>query len=139
MNTSFWNRIAIVMGVFMLSAGVMHFANPDFFNDIVPPWLPPSESFWTYISGVAEIVIALMLFNPATRRRGAYWAVALFIAVYPANLYMTWDWRDRTASEQFISWVRLPFQFLFIWAALQIAQANPDTSRPVMPGDVEAR
>ena len=139
MNSSVWNRAAVVMGVFLFFAGVMHFASPDFFNDIVPPWLPPSESFWTYISGVAEIVIALMLWRASTRRRGAYWAVALFIAVYPANLYMTWDWRDRTVSEQFISWARLPFQFLFIWVALQIARANPDTSRPRMPGDVEAR
>ena len=139
MNTPFWNRIAVVMGFFMLFAGVMHFVNPQFFNDIVPPWLPPSESFWTYISGVAEIVIALLLFRPSTRRIGAYWAVALFVAVYPANLYMTWDWRDRAASEQFVSYARLPFQFLFIWAAIQDAKANPDTSRPVAPGDVVAR
>lgn len=138
MNTTFWNRIAVVMGVFLLFAGITHFTNPDFFNDIVPPWLPPSESFWTYISGVAEIVIALMLFTPSTRRRGAVLAVALFVAVYPANIYMTWDWRDRTFSEQFVSWARLPFQFLFIWAAVRIARANPDTSRPVAPGDVQA-
>lgn len=136
MNTTFWNRIGIVVGIFLFFAGVMHFASPDFFNDIVPPWLPPSESFWTYISGVAEIVIAVMLFNPSTRRRGAYAAVALFVAVYPANIYMTWDWRDRAASEQFVSYARLPFQFLFIWAALQVARANPDTSRPLAPGDV---
>jgi uncharacterized membrane protein len=139
MNTPFWNRIAIVMGFFLLFAGIMHFVNPQFFNDIVPPWMPPNESFWTYISGVAEIVIAIMLFRTNTRRQGAYLAVALFVAVYPANLYMTWDWRDRTASEQFVSYARLPFQFLFIWAALQIARANPDTSRPVAPGDVVAR
>ena len=139
MNTPFWNRIAVVMGFFMLFAGVMHFVNPQFFNDIVPPWLPPNEAFWTYVSGVAEIVIALMLFRSSTRRRGAYLAVALFIAVYPANLYMTWDWRDRAASEQFVSYARLPFQFLFIWAAVQIARANPDTSHPVAPGDVVAR
>jgi uncharacterized membrane protein len=139
MNTPFWNRIAVVMGFFMLFAGVMHFVNPQFFNDIVPPWLPPNEAFWTYVSGVAEIVIALMLFRSSTRRRGAYLAVALFIAVYPANLYMTWDWRDRAASEQFVSYARLPFQFLFIWAAVHIARANPDTSHRVAPGDVVAR
>jgi uncharacterized membrane protein len=131
--------MAIVMGFFLLFAGIMHFVNPQFFNDIVPPWLPPNESFWTYISGVAEIVIALMLFRSSTRRQGAYLAVALFVAVYPANLYMTWDWRDRAASEQFVSYARLPFQFLFIWVAVQVARANPDTSRPVVPGDVVAR
>ena len=117
-----FDLLAFVIGMFLLIAGVTHFANPDFFNDIVPPWLPPSEAFWTYISGVAEIIVGAMLLRPATRRLGAYAAAGLFIAVYPANLYMAWDWRDHPASDQLISYGRLPFQFLFIWLALRIAQ-----------------
>lgn len=135
-TTGAWDKVAVVLGVFVGFAGVMHFVDPGFFNDIVPPWLPPGESFWTYLSGAAEIVIAIMLLNPSTRRRGAIWAIVLFIAVYPANLWMTWDWRDRSVGEQIISWVRLPFQFLFIWLAARVLRANPDTSRPVAPGDV---
>ena len=121
------------MGVFVLFAGVMHFASPGFFNDIVPPWLPPSESFWTYASGLAEIVIGLMLLRPSTRRRGALAAVWLYVLVYPANIYMTWDWRDRPVGDQVVSWVRLPFQFVFIWVALRVASASDD--RPAMPGE----
>ncbi len=117
-----FDLLAFVIGMFLLIAGITHFANPDFFNDIVPPWLPPSEAFWTYISGVAEIIVGAMLLRPATRRLGAYAAAGLFIAVYPANLYMAWDWRDHPASDQLISYGRLPFQFLFIWLALRIAQ-----------------
>ena len=126
-----WNRIAVITGLFLLFAGVMHFASPGFFNDIVPPWLPPSEAFWTYVSGAAELVIGIMLLRPSTRRRGALAAVWLFIAVYPANLYMTWDWRDHSVSDQIVSWVRLPFQFLFIWVAMRIASANDN--RPAYP------
>lgn len=121
------------MGVFVLFAGVMHFASPGFFNEIVPPWLPPSESFWTYASGLAEVVIGLMLLRPSTRRRGALAAVWLYVLVYPANLYMTWDWRDRPVGDQIVSWVRLPFQFAFIWVALRVASASDD--RPAMPGE----
>ncbi len=113
--------LAIIIGAFMLFAGVMHFANPSFFNEIVPPWLPPSEPFWTYVSGVAEIVIGIMLLRPSTRRLGALAAIWLFIAVYPANLYMAWDWRDRPFNEQLVSYGRLPFQFLFIWLAWRVA------------------
>ena len=127
----FWNRIAIVTGLFILFAGVMHFASPGFFNDIVPPWMPFGRSFWTYVSGVAELIIGTMILRPSSRRRGAMAAVFLFIGVYPANLYMTWDWRDRSVSEQIVSWVRLPFQFLFIWVALRIA-AHSD-NRPAYP------
>ena len=113
--------LAIVIGAFVLFAGIMHFANPSFFNEIVPPWLPPSEAFWTYVSGVAEIIIGVLLLRPSTRRVGALAAIWLFIAVYPSNLYMAWDWRDRPASEQLVAYGRLPFQFLFIWLAWRVA------------------
>lgn len=136
MNTTLWNRIAVVMGLFVGFAGVMHFVSPDFFNDIVPPWLPPSESFWTYLSGVAEVVIAILLLRPSSRRVGAIAAIWLYIAVYPANIYMAWDWRDKPFSEQVVSYGRLPFQFLFIWIAWKISRANSDSDRPVAPGDV---
>lgn len=132
-SRDFWNRIGAVMGLFVLFAGIMHFASPGFFNEIVPPWLPPSESFWTYASGLAEIVIGLMLLRPSTRRRGALAAVWLYVLVYPANIYMTWDWRDRPVGDQIVSWVRLPFQFVFIWIALRVASASHD--RPAMPGE----
>ena len=136
MNNNFWNRIAIVVALFLGFAGVMHFASPQFFNDIVPPWLPPSREFWTYISGVVELVVAYLLFRPSLRRTGAIASVWLFIGVYPANLYMAWDWRDKAFSDQLVAYGRLPFQFLFIWVALKIAAANPDTERPAVPGDV---
>jgi uncharacterized membrane protein len=128
------NRLAKVLALFLGFAGIMHFANPSFFNDIVPPWLPPSRAFWTYISGVAELITAALLIRPATRRTGAIAAVWLFIAVYPANIYMVWDWRNEPASQQFISWARLPFQFLFVWVALQVSKVN--NNHPIAPGDI---
>ena len=130
------SRLPIIVGLLLGFAGIMHFANPSFFNDIVPPWLPPSREFWTYISGVAEIIAAILLLRPATRRAGGIAALWLFIAVYPANLYMTWDWRNEAASQQFISWARLPFQFLFIWAAWSIIQSHTADDHPAAPGDV---
>ena len=117
--------LAIVVGSFITVAGVMHFVNPAFFDAIVPPALPPGARFWTYASGVAELIIGPMVLVPRWRRLGAIAAIALFIAVYPANLYMAWDWRDRPAGEQFVAYARLPFQFLFIWWAWRIAQRAP--------------
>lgn len=120
--------IALGLGTFITLAGVMHFANPSFFDDIVPPWLPPSERFWTYVSGVAELIVGPMLLVPRTRRLGALAAIGLFVAVYPANLYMVWDWRDRPAGEQFVAWARLPFQFLFIWLAWKVYRRESNRS-----------
>lgn len=114
--------VALGLGGFITLAGIMHFANPDFFNDIVPPRLPLSESFWTYASGVVELVVGPMLLWRRSRRSGAAAAIALFIGVYPANVYMAWDWRDEPFSKQIVSYGRLPFQFLFIWLAWRVWQ-----------------
>ena len=123
-HVSLKDKLWISLGVFIYLAGIAHFVNPDFFDAIVPPWLPLSERFWTYISGLAEIAVGIAVLVPKYRRIGGWAAFALFIAVYPANLYMVWDWRDRTTAEQVVSWVRLPFQFLFFWVALQVASTS---------------
>lgn len=120
--------VALGLGTFITLAGVMHFANPSFFDDIVPPWLLPSERFWTSVSGVAELIVGPMLLVPRTRRIGALAATVLFVAVYPANLYMLWDWRDGPAGEQFVAWARLPFQFLFIWLAWKVYRRESNRS-----------
>jgi uncharacterized membrane protein len=110
--------------VFLTVAGVMHFVNPSFFDAIVPPWLGPSERFWTYASGVAELMVGPLLIIRRTRRIGALAAIVVLIAVYPANLYMVWDWRDRSFGERTVSWARLPFQFVFIWLAWMVARSQ---------------
>lgn len=115
------------MGIAVTLAGITHFTNPGFFDEIVPPWLPPSERFWTILSGIAELAIGPALIWRRTRRAAAIAAVILFVAVYPANLYMTWDWRDRPASEQIVSWLRLPLQFVFIALAVMVARRSPQS------------
>jgi uncharacterized membrane protein len=113
------------MGAFLTIAGVMHFVSPAFFDAIVPPWLPPGQRFWTFASGVAELVVGPLLLPRRTRRAAAYAAIVLLVAVYPANLYMVWDWRDRSVGEQLVAWGRLPFQFLFLWMVWQVARPQP--------------
>jgi len=120
-------RLAVGLGAGIGAAGVLHFVRPEFFDAIVPPWLPPSQRFWTLISGVAELVVGVMLFVPRWRRSGAIALFVLLVAVYPANLYMTWDWRDRPTGERVVSWVRLPLQFV-LFALARMASGPWRTS-----------
>jgi len=46
-----------LLAAFLLGAGIMHFVNPGFFDEIVPPWVPGSARAATYVSGVAETSI----------------------------------------------------------------------------------
>ncbi len=120
-------RLAVGLGAGIGAAGVMHFVRPEFFDAIVPPWLPPSQRFWTLISGVAELVVGVMLFVPRWRRSGAIALFVLLVAVYPANLSLTWDWRDRPTGERVVSWVRLPLQFV-LFALARMASGPWRTS-----------
>jgi len=138
MSPSTIRRIATAIGTFVTLAGVMHFVNPKFFNDIVPPWLPPSESFWTYLSGVAELIVGPMLLWPKYRKQGALAAIVLFVAVYPGNMYMVWDWRDEPFSKQIVAYGRLPFQFVFIWLAWKVFKDSSASETRLRPNRLDA-
>ena len=97
-------------------AGVAHFVRPEFFDEIVPHALPASPRAWTYVSGVAELACAVAVARTATRRAGGLAAAALFVAVFPANIQMAVDWRDRSARKRATAYGRLPLQLpLVLW------------------------
>jgi uncharacterized membrane protein len=98
-------------------AGITHFAQPKQYDQIVPPQMPGKARWWTYGSGVAELALGAAIANPSTRRRGATAAAGLFVAVFPANVQMAWDWRDRGPLARTIAYGRLPLQApLVAWA-----------------------
>ncbi|MFM8713887.1 MAG: hypothetical protein ACKOE7_11080, partial [Actinomycetota bacterium] len=111
-----------LLAAFLLGAGIMHFVNPSFFDAIVPPWVPGSARAATYVSGVAEMLVGLGVIVGRTRRVALWSAAALFVAVYPANLYMAWDWRDRELADQLVAYGRLPLQIPMIWWAVALAR-----------------
>ena len=105
--------LAALLGV----AGVAHFVNPGFFDEIVPHALPGSPRSWTYLSGVAELACAAAVARPSTRRIGGLAAAIVFVAVFPANIQMAVDWRSRPVPEQAAAYGRLPLQIpLVLWA-----------------------
>jgi uncharacterized membrane protein len=101
----------------LIGAGVVHLARPQIFDDIVPEVLPGPGRAWNYGAGIAELAVGLTVANPRTRRFGATLAALLFVAVFPGNLKMAWDWRHRSAGEQAAAYLRLPLQVpLILWA-----------------------
>jgi uncharacterized membrane protein len=121
-------KIGRLMGFILLGAGIGHFIFPAALDAIVPEALPGDPRIYTYLSGVAEIVIGLALLSAPQKKLfgkplklwGAYGAFALFLAVYPANINMAIQWSDRPMPEPLIAYARLPFQFYFLYAAWQI-------------------
>jgi uncharacterized membrane protein len=66
-----------------------------------------------------------MLLAPRTRRLGATAAVALFLAVWPANWNMVRLWWGKPWPMRIAAMARLPFQIPMIRQALQVRRAAP--------------
>ena len=102
----------------MVAAGLNHFLNAAAYEAMVPGALP-SPALIVQISGVAEVLGGLGLILPATRRLAAWGLVALFVAVFPANINMAVNHLPLGTHElpSWALWGRLPIQILFVaWA-----------------------
>ncbi len=106
----------------LLGVGTLHFVAPKPFDGIIPVELPGSARFYTYASGVAEVVIGLLLLPLRTRRLAALAAAALFVAVFPGNLNMVRLWWDKPWPMRIVALARLPLQIPMVIAALKVAR-----------------
>jgi len=119
------NRSRTGLGVFFVLAGVNHFAQPRFYEAIVPPSLAERRKEINAISGAAEIAGGLAVLHPATGRLGRWWLLALLAAVFPANVHMAVNPEqirglDLRKVPRWALWARLPLQplaMLWVWRA----------------------
>lgn len=107
-----------VLALFVAYAGVAHFRHPEPFVKIVPDYLP-APGLLVAVSGFFEIVGGIGLLVPVTRRAAALGLIALFVAVFPANVNMAVHHLPLAGiSNPVLLWLRLPLQFVLIaWAA----------------------
>jgi uncharacterized membrane protein len=115
-------RTTVFLTTLLGGAGALHFAKPEPFDSIVPPALPGPARGYTLASGAAELAVAGLLAAPRTRRLGGAAATALFIAVFPANIKMAYDWRRARPRKRAIAYGRLPLQGVLIAQALHVAR-----------------
>ncbi len=106
------------MSIAYAYVGVRHFIDPDFFLAIMPNYLTFHLEF-VYLSGIAEVVLGLMLLSKKTRKTGSIGLIILLILVFPANIHLVQSELSQsilgvTKSQ---SIYRLPFQGLFILIA----------------------
>ncbi len=114
--TKFKLFMKYLLGIFFVGAGVMHFVKPDFYLKLMPPYLPWHLGL-VYVSGVAEILLGLLVVIPKYTRLAAWGLIALLLAVFPANLYVAMNPLALPDVNPRSLWIRLPFQLVFIaWA-----------------------
>lgn len=105
-----------IFGIAFIFAGANHFINPDFYLNIMPPYLP-WHLFLVYLSGGFEIVLGGMLLIPKTQKLAAWGLILLLVAVFPANIYMAMNPQKFPELTPILLNVRLLIQFiLIVWA-----------------------
>jgi uncharacterized membrane protein len=114
----------------MVSVGVLHFVRPSGFVKIVPAWLP-APLFLVLLSGFFEIAGGIGLFSRRLHRAAAYGLMALYVAVFPANINMAVHdiQPDGAHIPQALLWLRLPLQVGFIAFAWWLSR-SPTTRAP---------
>jgi uncharacterized membrane protein len=116
-----FNRKEILRGVLAVAiiiVGITHFTKPEPYVNIVPPQLPNHLAL-VYISGFFEILGGIGLLIPYVSVAAAWGLIALFIAVFPANINQAINAIpiEGIPHIPIMYWVRLPFQAVLIaWA-----------------------
>ncbi len=108
--------LAIVF-LWFFGGGVAHFTNTEFFVAIVPPWVP--YPLWAvYVSGVFEVLLALLVIWPVTRPLAGWGLIVLTLAVTPANVHMYMNpdqFPQATETAYLIRLVVQAFLLALIW------------------------
>ena len=113
--------IKVLAGVFVTS-GIVHLARPETYEPIMPKVVPAHREV-ILASGVLEIVCAVGLLHPATRRIAGWASLGVLLGVYPANFKMAGDaMQTENKSFQAVALGRLPLQLPLIRSALKAAR-----------------
>ena len=104
------------MALLYFLSGIFHFIYPRPYIKIMPTWLPyPYEL--VIISGVCEILLAVLLLFSSTRKIASWGIILLLIAVFPANFQMTINYYKEDNPYALVTVIRLFLQpVLIYWA-----------------------
>lgn len=120
-STTGQTAVRILLGAFLVFAGIGHISfERQEFQAQVPTWLPMSPDLVVLLSGVVEIALGASLIFLVKKRISAGWIAALFfVLVFPGNIAQLTEHRNAFGLDTELKrWLRLPFQFVLIAAAL---------------------
>jgi uncharacterized membrane protein len=106
---------------FYTLAGLYHFVNPEFYQGLIPDYLPFPELI-NYLSGVLEIMLAIGVAIPKYRLIAVKGIILLLILFIPSHIYFIQVGscvESGLCVSPWIAWVRLliihPLLILWAW------------------------
>ena len=105
----------MAFGICALIFGVAHFLYMDLTAPLVPKWLPPSQEFWGYATGVAHIAAGVAILTGVQARLAAILLTIMFASFTPlvhvpmllATPSSHWIWNENAVNIALIgaAWV----------------------------------
>jgi uncharacterized membrane protein len=111
----------IIISLFFIIGGIAHFVSLDSFIKIMPDYLGYHKEL-VIISGIFELLGAIGILIPRTRKYAGMGLILLSIAVFPANINMALHADKFPDISQALLYTRLPLQLViivFIWWAIK--------------------
>ncbi|MBC1221264.1 DoxX family protein [Nostoc sp. UCD121] len=127
--------LRVVLAISIIVVGVTHFVVPEEYAKIVPPQLPYPLGL-VYLSGFYEILGGIGLLVPPVSQAAAWGLLALFIAVYPANINMAVNLIkiEHIPNSPWVHVVRLPLQAVLIaWAWWYTKSSDWERQASIIP------
>lgn len=117
-RTSKWLLRLIV--VFYLFAGINHFINPEFYLPLIPPFFPFPNTI-NILSGIIEILLAIGLALPRTRKIASHLIILMLLAFIPSHVYFIQIGsciNEGLCVPEWVGWLRLIIihPLLIYWA-----------------------
>ena len=119
-----WKLAArVFVTIWFVIGGVMHFANPEPFLRIMPPYIPYHLAC-VYISGALELLGAFGLWVKPLRSLAGYGLMALTVVVTLANVHMYQHPELFPSIPEWLLLARFPIQAALIWLIWWCSRQN---------------
>jgi uncharacterized membrane protein YphA (DoxX/SURF4 family) len=122
----------VAFGICALLFGGAHFVYMDLTAPLVPRWLPPSQEFWGYATGIGHIAAGLAIMTGVKARLAAILLTAMY-ASFTVLVHVPMLLAD---SSSRMNWTENAINLSLIGVAWVVADSFPkrENRQPVSPG-----
>jgi uncharacterized membrane protein len=118
----------LAFGFCALLFGGAHFFYMNLTVPLIPKWLPPSQEFWAYVTGVAHIAAGVAILTGVQARLAAILLTAMFACFTPLVHVPTL----LAQPSSFWNWTENALNLALTGVAWVVADSLARPSRPVM-------
>lgn len=115
----FKNISLVILVLLYLLAGINHFVHPQGYISIIPHYIPAPVAA-NYLAGALEIILALLMIRPATRKVASWCIIIILGAFMPVHISMLLHAPIQVGAIMVtpaLAWLRLCLQpLLMLWA-----------------------